>query len=169
MMRISLKHLINVSHNLKYHPIAARSTSGLDLKLNVSFKYEPIMLPRMRRRTTVQSLITVATALLLIVGTARLLLDNFTLKSNNRQIFQFYSEPEVYRQRRPVFASSKDQIGESCNVSGGKWIWDNKTYPVYTEESCPYLSNQTSCQRNGRPDSFYQKWRWQPDGCNLPW
>ncbi|CAF2267529.1 unnamed protein product [Brassica napus] len=49
---------------------------------------------------------------------------------------------------------------EKCDYSLGKWSYD-ETYPLY-DSNCPYLSSALSCQRNGRPDSYYQKWRWVP-------
>ncbi|VVB05639.1 unnamed protein product [Arabis nemorensis] len=57
---------------------------------------------------------------------------------------------------------------EKCDYSVGKWTYD-ETYPLY-ESNCPYLSSALSCQRNGRPDSYYQKWRWIPKAkaCSLP-
>ncbi|PIA48115.1 hypothetical protein AQUCO_01400595v1 [Aquilegia coerulea] len=39
--------------------------------------------------------------------------------------------------------------------------------PPSTEEDCPYLVNQVTCQRNKRPDSLYQIWRWESNGCTL--
>ncbi|GLT57052.1 hypothetical protein SLA2020_300540 [Shorea laevis] len=54
----------------------------------------------------------------------------------------------------------------SCDLSVGKWVSD-QTYPLY-DSSCPYLSTAVTCQRNGRPDSNYEKWRWKPNGCSLP-
>lgn len=53
-----------------------------------------------------------------------------------------------------------------CDFSVGKWIYD-QSYPLY-EATCPYLSGKVNCQMNGRPDSDYEKWRWKPDGCNIP-
>ncbi|KAL0669003.1 hypothetical protein Bca4012_031707 [Brassica carinata] len=47
---------------------------------------------------------------------------------------------------------------EKCDYSVGKWSYD-ETYPLY-DSNCPYLSSALSCQKNGRPDSYYQKWRW---------
>ncbi|THU72742.1 hypothetical protein C4D60_Mb04t15400 [Musa balbisiana] len=57
---------------------------------------------------------------------------------------------------------------KKCDVFDGRWVYDRKRYPLYRSRWCPFLTDQVSCQRNGRPDSDYEHWRWQPNGCDLP-
>lgn len=55
-----------------------------------------------------------------------------------------------------------------CSVTSGKWRFNSSIEPLYTDRSCPYLDRQVSCVKNGRPDSDYRHWEWQPDDCYLP-
>ncbi|KAJ1292535.1 hypothetical protein BS78_02G398900 [Paspalum vaginatum] len=57
-----------------------------------------------------------------------------------------------------------------CNLYQGRWTFDaaGERSPLYQESECEFLTEQVTCMRNGRRDDSYQKWRWQPDGCDLP-
>lgn len=58
---------------------------------------------------------------------------------------------------------------QQCDLHMGKWVKDEQgLYPIYEPQSCPYVDEAFDCQANGRADSEYLKWRWKPDGCNLP-
>ncbi|MBA0816879.1 hypothetical protein Gohar_001495 [Gossypium harknessii] len=54
-----------------------------------------------------------------------------------------------------------------CDLYTGTWVKDDD-YPIYKPGSCPYVDEAFDCQSNGRPDSDYLRWRWKPDGCDLP-
>ncbi|KAK9097421.1 hypothetical protein Sjap_022918 [Stephania japonica] len=54
-----------------------------------------------------------------------------------------------------------------CDLYSGRWVRD-EGYPIYRPGSCPFVDEAFDCQSNGRSDSEYLKWRWKPDGCDLP-
>uniref|UniRef100_A0A803MK77 Trichome birefringence-like C-terminal domain-containing protein n=1 Tax=Chenopodium quinoa TaxID=63459 RepID=A0A803MK77_CHEQI len=55
-----------------------------------------------------------------------------------------------------------------CDITEGRWVYNRSIKPLYSDRSCPYLDRQVSCVKNGRPDSDYRYWQWQPDECSLP-
>ncbi|XP_072992025.1 protein YLS7-like [Typha latifolia] len=56
----------------------------------------------------------------------------------------------------------------SCNLYHGKWVYDPSGL-LYTNNTCPIITQTQNCQGNGRPDKEYERWRWKPEECGLPY
>ncbi|XP_062227567.1 xyloglucan O-acetyltransferase 2-like [Phragmites australis] len=65
------------------------------------------------------------------------------------------------------FVASVPEGGKSCNYSEGKWVWAPGHARRYNATECN-VKESHDCIRNGRPDTGYLDWRWQPEGCPLP-
>ncbi|WCJ32243.1 Protein trichome birefringence-like 31 [Euphorbia peplus] len=111
----------------------------------------------------IQQLLLLALAAFFVLGISRLTLETLKFNQTNTNVFGHHQ-----KKQKAVFVLPIDRFKEDCNVFEGQWVWDNVSLPFYEEESCPYLVKQTTCVRNGRPDSFFHNWSWKPDQCNLP-
>ncbi|KAL0377843.1 UNVERIFIED_CONTAM: protein trichome birefringence-like 21 [Sesamum radiatum] len=56
---------------------------------------------------------------------------------------------------------------EKCDLFTGEWV-RNPEGPYYTNATCNAIQDHQNCMKYGRPDTGFLKWRWKPDGCDLP-
>ncbi|KAF0921618.1 hypothetical protein E2562_011370, partial [Oryza meyeriana var. granulata] len=70
---------------------------------------------------------------------------------------------DVSDEREPLSSGKKD-----CNYRNGKWVSDNHR-PLYSGFGCKqWLSESWACRLTQRTDFAYEKFRWQPEGCEMP-
>ncbi|KAJ0035331.1 hypothetical protein Pint_24396 [Pistacia integerrima] len=55
----------------------------------------------------------------------------------------------------------------SCDIFNGNWVVDDFE-PLYQPGSCPYIDDAFNCFKNGRPDSYYLRYKWKPRECHIP-
>ncbi|KAJ3677113.1 hypothetical protein LUZ60_002837 [Juncus effusus] len=65
-------------------------------------------------------------------------------------------------------AEMSPQNKKGCNYGKGEWVADEKR-PLYSGFRCKrFLSDGWACRLTQRPDFSYEKFRWKPEGCEMP-
>ncbi|KAF4396916.1 hypothetical protein F8388_004884 [Cannabis sativa] len=64
--------------------------------------------------------------------------------------------------------NNNSKTTSSCDYSYGRWVWDETRILDSYNESCHFLDPGFRCRQNGRTNEDFRRWRWQPDGCDLP-
>ena len=54
-----------------------------------------------------------------------------------------------------------------CDLFSGGWVRE-ESYAFYPPRSCPHIDDDFNCHKNGRQDTGFLNWRWQPSGCDIP-
>lgn len=62
-------------------------------------------------------------------------------------------------------ASAPGAVARECDFFDGEWVRDD-SYPLYESKDCSFLDGGFRCSENGRPDTSYTRWRWQPSCCD---
>lgn len=69
-----------------------------------------------------------------------------------------------------LLSSSSQTLTKDCDYSKGRWVrrTSSSDHGLLYGEECRFLDSGFRCRKNGRKDSGYLQWRWQPHGCDLP-
>ncbi|VFQ79544.1 unnamed protein product [Cuscuta campestris] len=70
--------------------------------------------------------------------------------------------------RNSKAAAPAAEIARRCDISTGDWVPDPTAAPSYSNETCWEIQETQNCKKFGQPDNGYLRWRWKPDGCELP-
>nr|GLL34694.1 protein trichome birefringence-like 43 [Ipomoea trifida] len=72
--------------------------------------------------------------------------------------------------KRPVRhkAEQPAAITNGCDLFQGSWVRDEESNSLYNSSQCPFIEKQFDCEKNGRTDTDFLKYTWQPSLCSLP-
>ncbi|XVE71991.1 hypothetical protein DITRI_Ditri11bG0002500 [Diplodiscus trichospermus] len=101
-------------------------------------------------------LLTIIPVFYPLLGYPLYLLKNYSSKP---------SSPNHSQQLQPSSISISE--GDNCDIFSGEWV-PNADAPYYTNTTCWAIHEHQNCMKYGRPDTEFMKWKWKPDGCELP-
>ncbi|XP_054807300.1 protein trichome birefringence-like 19 [Prosopis cineraria] len=103
----------------------------------------------------------------------------FTISPLSSPLFRYHhSSPSSSPSSSLSLSSAFDDLNESttslpstsitmCDLFTGEWV-PNAKAPYYSNTTCWAIHEHQNCLKYGRPDSEFLKWRWKPNGCDLP-
>ncbi|XP_062220996.1 protein trichome birefringence-like 19 [Phragmites australis] len=101
----------------------------------------------------------IATPIIVLLGLA--LVSIYDITFSNRY-------PRIDRATTSSSASPEAaNVTRACDVARGEWVPDTEA-PYYTNLTCPYIDDHQNCMKFGKPSLEFMRWRWRPDGCDLP-
>ncbi|CAN1167560.1 Protein trichome birefringence-like 13 [Linum perenne] len=69
----------------------------------------------------------------------------------------------------PKLRSDLNQSSGSCNYADGSWVYDPDRSSERYDSTCKEIFKGWNCIASGKANARdIPKWRWQPNGCNLP-
>ncbi|KAJ7975710.1 protein trichome birefringence-like 19 [Quillaja saponaria] len=90
-------------------------------------------------------------------------------RRHSSSMFKFSSKPPspIFDVKDSSITSLPSTSIEKCDIFSGEWV-PNPKAPYYTNSTCWAIHEHQNCMKYGRPDSDFMKWRWKPNGCELP-
>uniref|UniRef100_A0A5B6Z1M7 Uncharacterized protein n=1 Tax=Davidia involucrata TaxID=16924 RepID=A0A5B6Z1M7_DAVIN len=127
-------------------------------------KYQAIELPSGKHQSTPQKsskilVLVVMTLVLLTIIPLYYPLLKYPLKK--------ISEPSSSYDSVEDSIEIPTNYDDKCDIFTGEWV-PNPKAPYYTNTTCWAIHEHQNCMKYGRPDTEFLKWRWRPDGCDLP-
>ncbi|GMH27179.1 hypothetical protein Nepgr_029022 [Nepenthes gracilis] len=107
------------------------------------------------------------TAIILLITSIPIFLKTYSSSSSSSS----FGVAKDGKTNRAAAASSTTEASGSgssrCDIFSGEWV-PNPEAPYYTNRSCWAIHEHQNCMKYGRPDTEFMRWRWKPDGCDLP-
>ncbi|GJN34318.1 hypothetical protein PR202_gb22968 [Eleusine coracana subsp. coracana] len=128
-----------------------------------------------------KQLVTYALYALIAVALLYLFIDPAPASSSKLAVTLPWVQQELPPPSPPAYQQAGDEVLNSaptqqgkeasasptCDYSDGEWVPD-PTPPLYNGTTCEAIKDGRSCAANGRADTGYLHWRWQPRRCDLP-
>ncbi|XP_025799224.1 protein trichome birefringence-like 21 [Panicum hallii] len=110
--------------------------------------------------------VAVATPILLLLALAVVSLYDFSFAADSYQYYIRRASSASSTSSPPANTSSPS-TAPACDLTRGQWVPDDEP-PYYTNLTCPFIDDLQNCMKFGKPSLEFMRWRWQPDGCDLP-
>ncbi|CAL5019361.1 unnamed protein product [Urochloa decumbens] len=112
----------------------------------------------------------IVTPIILLLVLALVCLYDMTFSNPYPRIHRVASSSSSSSLPSPTNTSSSASPSttvEACDLTRGQWVPDDEA-PYYTNLTCPFIDDHQNCMKFGKPSLEFMRWRWQPDGCDLP-